>query len=67
MSDNNRDSLGTALLYGVLARFEYGLLKTENLYRVTAKHRMAWTIGWHIANVLTDRPTRVRKEPTYGA
>lgn len=58
------DTLGEAFCSGIVDRHEYGLLRAEQLYRTSKKNRMAWRLGYELANLLTQRPFRTAKRST---
>ncbi len=53
-----KDTIGTAFCNGVEDRHTNGLHWYEQLYRKEAQHRLAWRLGWEVANLLTKRPLR---------
>jgi hypothetical protein len=57
------DTLSNAFCEGIVDRHEHRLLRQENLYRFPLR-RVAWRLGWEVANLLTQRPLRTAKPPT---
>lgn len=61
------DSIKQALMHGFKDRSKYGLLRKEQLYRRSWKQRVAWRIGWELANIVTRTPLRTRAGKSYTA
>lgn len=55
-----KDTIGTAFCNGIEDRHVNGLLRNEQLYRREAQHRIAWRLGWELANLLSTRPLRTK-------
>ena len=55
------DTIGTAFCNGIEDRHVTGLLRVEHLYRRPLVNRIAWRLGWEVANVLTQRALRNAK------
>lgn len=60
------DTIGTAFCNGLDDRHAAGLLRNEQLYRRPWTRRVAWRLGWEIANMLTTRPLRTTPLPSEG-
>lgn len=58
------DTVGHAFLNGIEDRHVNGLLRVEQLYRHGRSQRVAWRLGWEVANMLTRRPLRNAKRET---
>ena len=52
------DTIGTAFCNGIEDRHCNGLLRVEQLYRAGWWQRLAWRVGWELANMLTGRGLR---------
>ena len=59
------DTIGTAFCNGVEDRHVNGLLRVEQLYRQGPGQRIAWRLGWEVANILTQRGLRTDKRATH--
>ena len=57
------DSIGHAFCLGFEDRHVNGLLRVEQLYRSGKGQRIAWRLGWELANMLTRRGLRTAKHP----
>ncbi len=55
--------MGTAFCLGVEDRHTNRPLRVEQLYRSPWTNRLAWRLGWELANMLTQRPLRTAKRP----
>ena len=59
-----QDSLRQAFINGWTDRAEHGLLRVEQLYRRPLSRRIAWRLGWELANQIVATPLRTqRKKP----
>lgn len=58
------DTIGTAFCNGIESRHVDGLLRVEQLYRSGPAQRIAWRLGWEVANILTQRALRNAKRST---
>lgn len=56
-----RDSIKQAFQNGWTDRVAYGLLRKEQLYRRPWSRRVAWRLGWELANAFTDAPLRTAR------
>lgn len=58
-----RDTIIQAFTTGYEDRHLYGLLRVEQHYRRPLSNRIAWRLGWEVANVVTPTPLRTAKKP----
>lgn len=56
-----KDGIIKAFCHGIEDRAAYGLLRAEQLYRRPFANRVAWRLGWELANLVTRQPLRTAK------
>jgi hypothetical protein len=58
---SKKDSVQKAFENGFVDRTLYGLLRVEQLYRRPWSSKVAWRVGWELANLFTKTPLRTDK------
>lgn len=52
------DSFADAFLTGFVDRHVARLMRIEQMYRFPWTNRVAWRLGWEVANLMTRKPLR---------